>query len=51
MFLSTKSKTTDIAETLRAIDPIKSYAKMLREECCNLDFGLKNSYHSVEDIS
>ena len=37
--------------TLRVIDPIKSCAETLREECCNFDFGLKNSYHSAEDIS
>lgn len=40
MLLSTKIKTADIAETLRVIDPIKSCAETLREECCNFVFGL-----------
>ena len=51
IFFSTKIKTTNIAEPLRVIDPIKSSLETLREEYCNFDFGLENSYHSAEEIS
>ena len=51
MLFSTKIKTADIAETLRVIDPTKSCPETLREKSCNFDFGLRNSYHSADNIS
>ena len=43
MYFSTKIKMTDIVETLHLIDPTKSCAEKLREECLTLTLGSKTA--------
>ena len=50
MFFSTKIRAPDIAETLRAADPIQQCATELRNECENFDFLLQGSFHAPDDL-
>ena len=51
MFFSTNIQSTDVAETLRCVDPLKTCAEELRSKCQFYDFGLKDSFHSADDLS
>ena len=50
MFFSTKIRATDIAEILRAADPIQQCATELRNESENFDFLLPGSFHAPDDL-
>ena len=42
--------TTDVINTLRSLDSIKSAAKIIRDKLLNIDFGLHDKFCDAEEL-
>lgn len=50
LFYLSTTKTEDVIETLRVIDPVEVCAKQLKSECKGFDFELDSSFRYARDL-